>query len=200
MVVWDLSRAVGVLQLDLHGAGVELAVGCTYKFLGSGPGGPGFSFVARHRQPEIDQPIWGWFGRAEQFAMASDYVPRPDIGRLLIGTPGIVGLASVKAAAELVVEAGIGAIRAKASALTALALDLCDGHGLDTPTPREPDRRGGHVSVRHPEARRVVEELMAEGVITDFREPDLVRLGCAPLTTRFRDVWDGVTALARLRR
>ncbi len=198
LVIWDLSHAVGVLDLDLHGDGVELAVGCTYKFLGSGPGGPGFSYVARELQPRIDQPIWGWFGRDDQFVMPGTYRPRPDIGRLLIGTPGIAGSAAAKAAAEVVAEAGIGAIRAKASALTGLGLDLCDQYGLGSPTPRDAVRRGGHLSVRHPEARRLVDALMAENVITDFREPDLVRLGCAPLTTRFTDVHDGLTALSRL--
>lgn len=198
LVIWDLSHAVGVLELDLHSTGVELAVGCTYKFVGSGPGGPGFSYVARELQPLIDQPIWGWFGQDDQFAMPSVYAPRRDIGRLLIGTPGIAGLAAVKAAAEVVADAGIGAIRAKAVALTALALDLCAEHGLMSPSPRDPNRRGGHVAVRHPEARRLVEDLKVEGVITDFREPDLIRLGCSPLTTRFTDVHDGLVAITRL--
>ncbi|HEY8060382.1 MAG TPA: aminotransferase class V-fold PLP-dependent enzyme [Acidimicrobiales bacterium] len=198
LVIWDLSHPVGVLQLDLHGAGVELAVGCTYKFLGSGPGGPAFSYLARALQAEVDQPIWGWFGRDDQFAMPPTYEPRPDIGRLLIGTPGIIGLVAAKAAIEVVVEAGIEAIQAKATALTGVALELCDQWGLDSPTPRDPARRGGHVSVRHPEASRLVDDLMAVGIVTDFREPDLVRLGCSPLTTRFTDVYDGVAGIVRL--
>ncbi|MET0738093.1 MAG: aminotransferase class V-fold PLP-dependent enzyme [Acidimicrobiales bacterium] len=196
LIVWDLSHAVGLLDLDLHGAGVDLAVGCTYKYLGSGPGGPAFSYVARGLQADIDQPIWGWFGRDDQFAMAAEYAPMPGIGRLLIGTPGIIGVAAAKAAIEVVAEAGIGAIRAKATALTRLALDLCAQQGLESPTPRDPARRGGHVAVRHPEARRLVDDLMAVGIVTDFREPDLVRLGCSPLTTRFTDVFDGVQAIA----
>jgi len=195
LVVWDLSHAVGLLELDLHGAGVDLAVGCTYKYLGSGPGGPAFSYVARGLQADIDQPIWGWFGRSDQFAMAADYAPMPGIGRLLIGTPGIIGVAAAKAAIEVVAEAGIGAIRAKATALTGLALDLCAQHGLESPTPRDPARRGGHIAVRHSEARRLVDDLAAVGIVTDFREPDLVRLGCPPLTTRFTDVFDGVQGI-----
>ncbi len=198
LVVWDLSHAVGLLELDLHGAGVDLAVGCTYKYLGSGPGGPAFSYVARGGQADIDQPIWGWFGQDDQFAMAAEYAPAPGIGRLLIGTPGIIGVAAAKAAIEVVAEAGIGAIRAKATALTGLALDLCAQRGLESPTPRDPARRGGHVAVRHPQARRLVDDLMALGIVTDFREPDLVRLGCSPLTTRFTDVFDGVEGIARL--
>ena len=144
---------------------------------------------------DIDQPIWGWFGRSDQFAMAADYAPMPGIGRLLIGTPGIIGVAAAKAAIEVVAEAGIGAIRAKATALTGLALDLCAQHGLESPTPRDPARRGGHIAVRHSEARRLVHDLAAVGIVTDFREPDLVRLGCPPLTTRFTDVFDGVQGI-----
>lgn len=198
LVVWDLSHAAGVLELDLHGAGAQLAVGCTYKFLGSGPGGPGWSYVARDLQPQIDQPVWGWFGREDQFAMAPTYQPRPDIGRLLIGTPGIIGLTAARVAIEVVAAAGIGAIRAKAAALTGLGLDLCDQWDLESPTPRDPARRGGHLSVRHTEARSLTEALAGRGVLADFREPDLVRLGCAPLTTRFTDVYDGVAGIARL--
>ena len=198
LVIWDLSHAAGVLDLQLHGAEVQLAVGCTYKFLGSGPGGPGFAYIARTLQHRIDQPIWGWFGRQDQFAMPSDYAPLPGIGRLLIGTPGIMSIAAAKAAFDVVTEAGIGAIQAKAVALTALALDLCDQWGLESPTPRDAERRGGHVSIRHPEAHRLVNELMAQGIVTDHRGPDLVRLGCSPLTTRFTDVHDGVSGIARL--
>ncbi len=198
LVIWDVCHAVGVLDLDLHGAGVELAVGCTYKFLGSGPGGPGFAYVGRDLIPDVRQPLWGWFGRDDQFAMPSTYEPRPDIGRLLIGTPGILGLAAAKAAAEVVTDAGIGAIRAKAAGLTGLALDLAAQWDLESPTPREGDRRGGHVSIRHPDARALTEALAERRILVDFRSPDLVRLGCSPLTTRFVDVHDGVAALADL--
>jgi kynureninase len=198
LVIWDLSHAIGLLELDLHRAGVELAVGCTYKFLGAGPGAPGWSYVTRSLQSRIEQPLWGWFGQEEQFAMGPSYVPRDDIGRLLVGTPGILGLAAVQAGAELVAAAGIGAIRHKATALTGFALELCDQWGLASPTPRNPECRGGHVSVRHPDAAALTRQLAHRGVITDHRPPDLVRLGCAPLTTRFTDVYDGLAALADL--
>lgn len=196
LVIWDLSHAAGVLDLDLHGAGVELAVGCSYKFLGAGPGAPGWVYVHRDLHERIDQPLWGWFGRDDQFAMPSHYEPRPGIGRFLVGTPPIIGIEAARAAFEVVAAADIGAIRAKAAALTGFGLQLVDEHGLESPTPREPDRRGGHLSVRHPDARALVPVMAAEdGVVADFREPDLVRLGCAPLTTRFTDVWRAVTAL-----
>jgi kynureninase len=199
LVIWDLSHAAGVLAVDLQGAGAQLAVGCTYKFLNGGPGAPAFSYVARELQAVLTQPIWGWFGQRDQFAMGPDYQPRADIGRMLIGTPSIVALAAADAGISVSAEAGIDAIATKATALTGFAIELCDQWGLTTCTPREAHRRGGHVSVVHPDARQLCRRLIDEcGVIPDFREPDIVRLGLSPLTTRFVDVYDGVEQIARL--
>ena len=188
-MIWDLSHAAGLLDVDLHGAGAQLAVGCTYKYLNGGPGSPGFSYVATELIEQIDQPIWGWFSQVDQFAMGPDYVPRPDVGRLLVGTPGIIGLTAARSGIELSAEAGIAAIAAKARALTAYGIGRCEALGLDSPSPTRCDaaRRAllGAASgcrVDHP-------RLAADhGVIADFREPDLIRLGCSPLTTRFTDV------------
>lgn len=199
LVIWDLSHAAGVLAVDLQGAGAQLAVGCTYKFLNGGPGAPAFSYVARELQAVLTQPIWGWFSQRDQFAMGPDYQPRADIGRMLIGTPSIVALAAADAGISVSAEAGIDAIATKATALTGFAIELCDQWGLTTCTPREARRRGGHVSVVHPDARQLCRRLIDEcGVIPDFREPDIVRLGLSPLTTRFVDVYDGVEQIARL--
>ena len=199
LVIWDLSHAAGVLAVDLHGAGAQLAVGCTYKFLNGGPGAPAFTYVARELQAELTQPIWGWFSQRDQFAMGPEYQPRPDIGRMLIGTPSILALAAADAGISVSADAGIDAIAAKAAALTGFGIDLCDQWGLTTCTPREASRRGGHVSVVHPEARQLCRRLIDEcGVIPDFREPDIVRLGMSPLTTRFVDVYDGIEHIARL--
>ncbi len=199
LVIWDLSHAAGVLDVDLHGAGVGLAVGCTYKFLNGGPGSPGFSYVAAELIERIDQPVWGWFGQVDQFAMGLDYVARPDVGRLLSGTPGILGVTAARSGIDLTVEAGITAIADKARALTAYGLRRCEALGLHSPSPTDPTRRGGHFSVRHPDAASIARVLAADhGVITDFREPDLIRLGCSPLTTRFTDVHDGTRAIGRL--
>jgi kynureninase len=199
LVVWDLSHAAGVLAVDLHGAGAQLAVGCTYKFLNGGPGAPAFTYVARELQAELTQPIWGWFSQRDQFAMGPEYQPRPDIGRMLIGTPSILALAAADAGISVSADAGIDAIAAKAAALTGFGIDLCDQWGLTTCTPRDASRRGGHVSVVHPEARQLCRRLIDEcGVIPDFREPDIVRLGMSPLTTRFVDVYDGIEHIARL--
>jgi kynureninase len=199
LVIWDLSHAAGVLDVDLHGAGAELAVGCTYKYLNGGPGSPGFSYVASDLIGQIDQPIWGWFSQVDQFAMGPDYVARSDAGRLLIGTPGIIGLTAARVGIELTAEAGIAAVAAKARALTTYGLHRCEALGLESPSPTDPTRRGGHFSVRHPDAASLTRTLAADhGVIADFREPDLIRLGCSPLTTRFTDVYDGTHAIAQL--
>ncbi|MCB1002337.1 MAG: hypothetical protein KDB40_23795 [Acidimicrobiales bacterium] len=198
LVVWDLSHAAGVLAVDLRSAGAQLAVGCTYKFLNGGPGSPAFSYVSTELHGVIGQPIWGWFSQRDQFAMGPVYEPRADIGRMLIGTPSILALTGAEAGISLTVEAGIGAVQAKARTLTGYAIDLCDHLGLDIRTPRDPLRRGGHVSVVHPDARRLTAELIERAVIPDFREPDVVRLGMSPLTTRYVDVFDGLQVLAGL--
>jgi kynureninase len=198
LVVWDLSHAGGVLAIDLGAAGAQLAVGCTYKFLNGGPGSPAFTYVATDLQPVITQPIWGWFSQQDQFAMGPEYLPRTDIGRMLIGTPSILALTGAECGISLTAQVGIGPIATKASALTGFAIELCDQLGLTTCTPRDPARRGGHVSVVHPNARALAAQLVEHAVIPDFREPDIVRLGMSPLTTRFADVFDGLTTLARL--
>ena len=198
MVVWDLSHAAGVLPIDLHAAGAQLAVGCTYKYLNGGPGSPAFTYVASDLQRQMTQPIWGWFSQQDQFAMGPTYTPRTDVGRMLIGTPSILALTGAEVGIGLSAAAGIDSIAAKARSLTGLAIELCDQRGLDICTPRDEHRRGGHVSVVHPAARELTVRLIERGVIPDFREPELVRLGMSPLTTRFADVYDGITVLADL--
>ena len=198
IALWDLSHAVGLLAIDLGAAGVELAVGCTYKYLNGGPGSPAFSYVARHLQATLPQPIWGWFAQAEQFDMGPTFTPQPNIRRLLLGTPSILALAAADEGIAVTVEAGIEAIAAKARDLTGFGLNLCDQLSLHSSTPRDPAPRGGHVAVHHADAGRLVDELADRKVITDFRDPDIVRIGCSPLTTRFVDVYDGLTALAAL--
>jgi kynureninase len=196
VVVWDLSHAAGAVEVDLADAGVQLAAGCTYKFLHGGPGAPAWAYVAPELQPVLAQPMWGWFAQREQFEMGEQYEPYPDVRRLLLGTPGILGLATAEVGIGLVADAGMAAIAAKGRALTGFALELCRELELDSPTPIDPARRGAHVAVRVDDAGRVHRELTGRGVITDVRPPDVIRLGCAALTTRFADVFDGLTALA----
>lgn len=198
LVVWDLSHAAGAIEVDLNGAGAQLAVGCTYKFLNGGPGAPAFSFVARDLQSTLPQPIWGWFAQRGQFAMGDRFDPQPDIRRVLLGTPSILALAAAEEGIALSAEAGIAAIAAKGRELTGLGLQLCDELGLRTSTPRDPQRRGGHVAVHHARAAELVPAMAERGVVADLRMPDIVRVGCSPLTTRFTDVWDGLHLLAEL--
>jgi len=198
IALWDLSHAAGVLAVDLGAAGVQLAVGCTYKYLNGGPGSPAFSYVARNLQPTLPQPIWGWFAQSDQFDMGPKFTPQPDIRRLLLGTPSILALAAADEGIAVTVEAGIEAIAAKARALTGFGLSLCLQLDLESATPLDAARRGGHMAVNHPNARSLVTELADRGVITDFRDPDIVRIGCSPLTTRFTDVFDGLTQIAAL--
>jgi kynureninase len=201
LVLWDLSHSAGAVDVRLEEHGVDLAVGCTYKYLCAGPGSPAFLYVRGPLQTELRSPIWGWFGQRDQFAMGPDYDPVEGIARFLTGSPAILGITAVQAGAGLVEEAGIAAIRAKAEALTSYAVELHDAWlaplGFELGSPRDPVRRGAHVSLRHPEARQITRALVERAdVVADFRGPDSIRLGLAPLTTSFRELRD---AFARLR-
>ena len=200
LTLWDLSHAAGSVPVDLTGAGVDLAVGCTYKYLNAGPGSPAFAYVRRELQPEIRQPIWGWFGQRAQFDMGPAYDPAPGAAQLLAGTPSVVQLAAVEEGVRLLARAGIDRLRAKSVALTTLAVERFDDWlvplGYVLGTPRDPARRGSHVSVRRADAAAVCAELIATArVVPDFRTPDSIRLGFAPAYTRFVDVWDGIDRL-----
>jgi len=201
VVVWDLCHSAGAVPIDLHAAGAELAVGCTYKYLNAGPGAPAFLYVARELQGRLRSPIWGWFGQRDQFAMGQGYDPVDGIGRFLAGTPPILDLAAVEEGVRLTAEAGVARLYGKATALCELIVALHDDWlaplGFTLGSPREHERRGSHVSLRHPEAWPICRALIEHAaVVPDFRAPDSIRLGVAPLYTRFVDVWD---ALDRLR-
>ncbi|MGI8433337.1 MAG: kynureninase [Nocardioidaceae bacterium] len=200
LTVWDLCHSVGAVPIDLHADGVDIAVGCTYKYLNGGPGAPSFTFVRRDFQPTLHHPIWGWWSRREMFEMAAGYEPHVDMRAWLTGTPGVLSMAAVEPGVRMVAEAGVAAIRRKSRALTELASVLYDDwlapRGWAFASPRDTDRRGSHVTVAHPRAREVMAALTARGVIPDFRRPDGIRLGMAPLTTRFTDVYDGLRLMA----
>ena len=199
LVVWDLSHAAGLHPVGLTAAGAQLAVGCTYKFLNGGPGAPAFTYVAADLIAQVDEPFHGWFAQSDQFAMGPTFDPRTDITRMLVGTPGMLGLVAAQCGIEVTAAAGIDAIRAKSVELGRFAIECCDTLGLATSTPRQDDRRGGHVCVNHPDARHLVPRLAVErNVLADFREPDVIRLGCSPLTTRFADVARATLAVAEL--
>ena len=200
LMVWDCSHSIGSVPIDLGASGADLAVGCTYKYMNGGPGAPAFLYVRRSLQGTLSQPVWGWFGQRDQFAMGPRYDPVDDIGRFLVGTPPVPGLVGIRESASLLAEAGIGALRAKGIALTELAITLADDwlgpHGFMVGSPRDSARRGSHVSLRHPDAWQISQAARAAKVVGDFRAPDSLRLGFAPAYTRFVDVWD---ALDRLR-
>ena len=200
-VVWDLCHSAGAVPVALREAGVELAVGCTYKYLNAGPGAPSFLYVAEEVQPRLRSPIWGWFGQRDQFEMGPSYDPVEGIGRFMAGTPPIIDLAAVEEGVRLTAEAGIGALREKSIALCELIVALHDEWlaplGFELGSPRDPVRRGSHVSLRHPDAWPICQAMIARAaVIPDYRGPDSIRLGVAPLYTRFTDIWD---ALDRVR-
>ena len=203
LVLWDLCHSAGAVDADLDAAGADLAVGCTYKYLNAGPGAPAFLYVASRHQDDLRSPIQGWFSQADQFAMGPDYHPVAGIGRFMAGTPPVLGLAAVRAGAELVGEAGIAAVRRKTAGLTAFAVELHDRRlepfGFTLGTPRDPALRGAHVSLRHPDAWRICRALIEHAnVVPDFRHPDSIRLGLPPLYTRFVDVWDAFDRLVAL--
>lgn len=199
LVIWDLSHAVGAIELDLHAADVDMAIGCTYKYLNGGPGAPAFSYVRSSLISDVDQPIRGWFGQDNQFAMDGAWSPKPGIGRLMIGTPSILALEAARCGIELSSEAGMPAIAAKGRALTEFAHECCDEMDLESVSPRDASMRGSHIAIRHPNAKELTERLEREHlVIADYRDPDLVRLGCSALTTRFGDVARAVTRLAEM--
>ena len=201
-VLWDLSHAGGSIPVDLEATGVDLAVGCTYKYLNGGPGSPAFIYVRRELQDELRPPIQGWFAQREQFDMGPVFQRHSGIAGWLVGSPGVIALTSLEAGVEVVAEAGIDAIRAKGIALTEYAIALTDAWlaplGGSIGSPRDSSRRGAHVSIRHPDARRLVRALVAQDVIVDFRAPDSIRVGLSPLTTSFDDVHQGLATLRDL--
>jgi kynureninase len=196
LTLFDLSHSVGVVPIELDDDGVDLAVGCTYKYLNGGPGSPSFLYVRAEHHDQLSQPIWGWLGRADPFAMGPGYVPGPGIARFLSGTPAVLGLVAAQAGIELVIEAGIERIREKSIALTEYAIAAArEVPGIGIGSPIDPASRGSHVALTHRDARALTARLIDNDVIVDFREPDVIRLGLSPLTTRFADIDAGLRML-----
>jgi kynureninase len=202
LALWDLCHSAGAVPVRLDACGADLAVGCSYKYLNAGPGAPAFLYVRRDLQPGLRQPIWGWFGQQDQFGMGQGYRPVGGIGQYLTGTPQIIGTVAVQEGVRLLAEAGIGPLRAKAVALTRYLIGLADlwlaSYGVTVASPRQDDRRGAHVTLAHPEAWRISQALIRRGVIGDYRTPDRLRLGPAPLFTRFTDVWDALDIMRQV--
>ncbi|MFB9376469.1 kynureninase [Kineococcus gynurae] len=202
LALFDLSHSVGSVELDLDGWGVDLAVGCTYKYLNGGPGAPAFGYLASRHHGRLHQPVQGWMGHAQPFAMGQGYEPAAGARGLVSGTPPILAMVPLRAFLDVLEEVGMPAVRAKSQALTAFCLDAVDEllapAGVEVATPRDPDARGGHVTVRRHDFQAVNDALWARGVLPDFRHPDGIRIGLAPLSTSFAETLAGVQALQQL--
>jgi len=197
LILWDLCHSVGVVPTELDAWGVDLAVGCTYKYLNGGPGSPAFAYV-REGLHDLVQPIKGWLGSNRPFEMGQGYEPADGIRRFLSGTPPVIGTLAMQGMIDLIEQAGIGAIRTKSVALTEFTISLVDELVPDATlaSPRDADRRGSHVTIDHPAFAALVPVLWERGIIPDFRRPSGIRLGLSPLSTSFAEVELGVRAIA----
>jgi kynureninase len=202
LILWDLSHSVGAVPLDLTGCEADLAVGCGYKFLNGGPGAPAFLYVAERHQAALTPTLTGWMGHAAPFDFSDDWRPATGIARFLTGTPPILGLAGLEAGVDLALEVDGSTLSRKAEALWNLFAEHMEtrlaSHGFSLQTSRDPALRGSHIAYAHPEGFRIMQALIARGVIGDFREPDVVRFGLTPLYLSFEDIWRAVEILAQI--
>lgn len=198
LVIWDLSHSIGAVEIDLGAAGADLAVGCGYKYLNGGPGAPAFVYVAKRLQKDLQSPITGWFGHVAPFDFAESYRPASDIGQFLSGTPPVLGLIALEVGVDLLAEAPRELLFQKSRALCSLFIELVDSScpGLEVVTSRDPQARGSHVSLRHKDGYPIVQALIAQGVIGDFRAPDIMRFGFAPFYLSYTEVFQAATALS----
>jgi kynureninase len=199
LAVWDLAHSAGAIPVALNAARADFAVGCGYKYLNGGPGAPAFLFAARRHHAQMTQPLTGWMGHASPFTFDHRYQPAPGIRRMLTGTPPVVALSVLEESVGLMLDAGIARLRDKGKQMTALMMALiereCAGHGLELGTPENAEERGNHVIYRHPDAYAIVQALKAHGVVGDFRNPDCIRLGIAPIYLSYADIFDAVQHL-----
>lgn len=196
LLLLDLCHSVGSVPLELDSWGIDLAVGCTYKYLNGGPGSPAFAYVRAEHQRDFVQPIWGWMGSDDPFGMAQGYEPAQGMRRVISGTPSILGMIALQDTLALIAEVGMAAVRAKSIALTEYALELVRELlvplGVEIGSPQDSAERGGHIIIDHPRFESMVERLRDKGVIPDFRAPQGLRLGLSPLSTSFREVCVGI--------
>ena len=203
LMLWDLCHAVGAVPVELDLWGADLAVGCTYKYLNGGPGSPAFLYVRRELQDQLHPPIWGWFADRSPFAFELDFSPAPGIAHFLVSSPPILSSLAMEAALDVILDAGIERIRRKSVAQTSYLVDLFDAKlaslGFTLGTPRDPSVRGSHVSIRHPEGYRINRALIEQlDLIPDFRAPDNIRLGIAPLYISFEEIYEAVKRIQRV--
>ena len=199
LVLWDLSHSGGSVPVELDAWGADLAVGCTYKYLNGGPGSPAYVYVAQRHLDTFTQPIQGWIGATNPFLMGPTYAPAAGVRRFQSGTPPVLAMVPLRDMLALLEDVGIDAVRAKSIGLTTYAIELADELlaplGVEVASPRDPDRRGGHVTVRHPDMEAVTARLWERDVIPDYRDPGGLRLGLSPLSTSYAEVAAGVEAV-----
>lgn len=199
LVIWDLSHSAGVMPLQLDKHFVDMAVGCTYKYLNGGPGSPAFIFVREELLPHLENPIRGWFGHTDPFSFNPEYKPAETIEKFLTGTPPVLSMAALEPALDMILEAGLDRLRKKSFLLTeyviALVQERLVKYGVEIASPAEGGKRGSHVALTHPEAWKLTQALIKHGVIPDFREPNILRIGLAPIYTSFVEVFDAITML-----
>ncbi|WP_104118715.1 kynureninase [Arthrobacter sp. B1805] len=199
LVLWDLSHSVGSVPAELDAWDVDYAAGCSYKYLNGGPGAPAWAYVAQRHLATLDQPILGWLGSADPFAMGSAYQPADGIRRLVSGTPPIIGMVAMRDMLTLIEDVGMAAVRSKSEILTAFAVEAVDEvlapHGVVLASPRAVSERGSHITIDHPAFVGMVPELWKDGVIPDFRNPNGIRLGLSPLSTSFHEVGLAIEAI-----
>ena len=196
LVLWDLSHSVGSVSVELDACNADLAIGCTYKYLNGGPGAPAFLYVNKKIQEKLSSPIWGWWGQANPFDFELDFTPASGAHRFLVGTQPMISLLTMEAALDPILQAGMDAVRAKSILMTDYAAFLTDRLlaplGFLLGSPRDSARRGSHLSIRHEEGYRISRAMIEEmNVIPDFRAPDNIRLGFAPLYISFKNIWEG---------
>lgn len=200
LILWDLCHSAGSVPVEADDWAFDLAVGCTYKYLNGGPGSPAFAYVAERHQSALTQPIQGWMGTADVFAMGPEYRPAEGMRRFLSGTPPIVGMLAMQDTVAMIRDAGIDVIREKSIALTQFAVRISDAMlaplGVTVASPRDPALRGGHVTLSHPSMRSVTAQLWTEDVVPDYRDPDGLRIGLSPLSTSFEETLAGMLAVA----
>ncbi len=199
LVLWDLSHSGGSVPVHLDDWQVDLAVGCTYKYLNGGPGAPAYLYAAQRHLTRLEQPIQGWLGARDPFLMGPTYAPADGVRRFQSGTPPVLSMLPVRDMVEVLEEAGIEAVREKSVALTEYAVRLADellaDLGVEVASPRDPALRGGHVTLRHPAMAAATERLWKREVIPDYREPGGLRIGLSPLSTSFAEVEAGMRAV-----
>ena len=199
LVIWDLAHSAGAMPVDLNACEVDFAVGCGYKYLNGGPGAPAYVYVAQALQADVRSPLTGWMGHASPFDFSTEYARAAGIRQMLCGSPPILSMVALEVGVDLLLEVDLAEVRRKSIQLTGLFMERvderCREHHFTVLTPREPKCRGSQVALAHPHGSEIIEAMFHRGVVADFRPPDLLRFGFAPLYTRYTDVWDAVETL-----